>query len=138
MIDRTLWTTTESATWWGVKPGTFRDYVSKGYAPSPVDVRDPVTGSKMYDAAAVRAAFAARPGQGARTDVRPAGWYEWVDWYAANGAQATRDPWRWRHAAASAHADLHPDRHPSTLTREEVAQVWLHAEADADAPSLGE
>lgn len=64
-----LWTTTQAARHWGVKPGTYRDYVSGGYAPPPVEMRDPVTGAKLHDARAVREGFANRSGRGARTDL---------------------------------------------------------------------
>lgn len=67
-----LWTTTQAADHWGVKPATYRDYISAGYAPSPVQMRDPRTGAKLHDAGAVRDAFAKRPGRGARTDLNQA------------------------------------------------------------------
>jgi len=64
-----LWTTTQAARHWGVKPGTYRDYVSAGYAPQPVEMRDPRTGAKLYRAVDVREWHANRLGQGARTDL---------------------------------------------------------------------
>jgi hypothetical protein len=61
-----LWTTGQVAQHCGVNPGTYRDYVSRLDAPGPVDARDPVTGAKLYDAAAVKAWHANRPGKGWR------------------------------------------------------------------------
>lgn len=65
-----LWTTVQAAAHWRVSPSTYRDYISSGYAPEPVQHRDPMTGGKLHDAGAVRTAFAARPGQGHRSDLR--------------------------------------------------------------------
>lgn len=63
------WTTTQAAAHCGVKPSTYRDYVSSGYAPAPLDERDPATGAKLHDAAAVIEWHASRPGAGTRTDL---------------------------------------------------------------------
>lgn len=67
-----LWTTTQAARHWGVKPATYRDYVSAGYAPPPVGQRDPTTGAKLHSARASKAAFEARKGQGHRSDLEHA------------------------------------------------------------------
>jgi hypothetical protein len=60
------WTTTQVAEHCGVNPGTYRDYVSRRGAPGPLRERDPETGAKLYDAAAVRAWHEGRPGKGWR------------------------------------------------------------------------
>jgi hypothetical protein len=64
------WTTQQAAKWCGVQPDTYRSYVTRGYAPSALNERDPVTGAKLHDAAAVREWHAGRPGRGARTDLQ--------------------------------------------------------------------
>ena len=63
-----LWTTTQAAKHCRVNPGTYRDYVSRLGAPGPVDARDPATGAKLYEAAAVMAWHATRPGKGWRKE----------------------------------------------------------------------
>jgi hypothetical protein len=63
------WTTGQVADYLGINPGTYRDYVVRQGAPGPLRERDPDTGAKLYDAAAVRAWHANRPGKGARTDL---------------------------------------------------------------------
>jgi len=63
------WTTTQVAEYCGVNPGTYRDYVSEGRAPGPLNERDPETGAKLYDSAAVIKWHANRPGAGTRTDL---------------------------------------------------------------------
>lgn len=63
------WTTRQAAEHCGVSPATYRDYVSDGRAPAPFQDRDPATGAKLHDAAAVKSWHASRPGQGARTDL---------------------------------------------------------------------
>jgi hypothetical protein len=64
------WTTAQAAAYCGINPSTFRDYVSDGRAPQPMDERDPVTGAKLYDADAVRDWHEHRPGKGTRTDLK--------------------------------------------------------------------
>ena len=59
-----LISTAEAAALAGVRPGTCRDYVSKGLAPQPI-----VRG--FYDRAEVEEWLANRPGRGARTDLQP-------------------------------------------------------------------
>lgn len=63
------WTTAQVAEYCGVRPSTYRDYVSDGRAPGPLPERDLKTGAKLYDADAVKAWHANRPGRGARTDL---------------------------------------------------------------------
>jgi hypothetical protein len=63
------WTTAQVAEYCGVRPSTYRDYVSDGRAPGPLPERDPQSGAKLYDADAVREWHANRPGAGARTDL---------------------------------------------------------------------
>ena len=61
------WTTSQAAAHCGgVKPSTYRDYVAKLGAPAPLRERDPATGAKLYDAEAVKAWHAGRPGKGWR------------------------------------------------------------------------
>lgn len=56
-----LISTAQAARIWGVKPVTYRVYISRGYAPEPV-------GWDMHDERAVREARKLRPGRGTRTD----------------------------------------------------------------------
>lgn len=63
------WTTAQVAEWCNIRPSTYRDYVSEGRAPGPLNERDPETGAKLYDADAVKEWHANRPGAGARTDL---------------------------------------------------------------------
>lgn len=60
-----VWTTRECADYLGVKVHTFRGYVNQGDAPQPVG-RRPVGPNitDLFDAAAVRAWKASRPGRG--------------------------------------------------------------------------
>lgn len=67
---RELWTTTQAAEHCGVKPKTFNDYRQRLGAPDPVDRQPGRSGQDLYDAAAVRAWHASRPGRGARTDLQ--------------------------------------------------------------------
>lgn len=66
-MPRTKLTTAEAAAKVGVKPGTWRDYVSKGKAPKAdgrYDERTP-----WWWSTTVNRYIAARPGRGARTDM---------------------------------------------------------------------
>lgn len=67
------WTTAQAAEWCNIRPSTYRDYVSEGRAPAPLPERDPASGAKLHDAAAVRAWHASRPGAGTRTDLGQTG-----------------------------------------------------------------
>lgn len=58
----TTWTVDECAAAWGIKPSTWRYYVSTGYAPRPLPGYDPHTGRRLWDAEQVRTYQ--RPGQG--------------------------------------------------------------------------
>lgn len=62
------WTAQECARYWGVRPSTWRDYVSRDYAPQPLDGFDNQR-CRRWNPDAVKAAFALRPGRGARTDI---------------------------------------------------------------------
>lgn len=74
MAETERWTTAQAAAHCGgVNPGTYRDYVNRLNAPGPLNERDPVTGAKLYDAAAVRAWHENRLGKGwrkTRTDLK--------------------------------------------------------------------
>lgn len=59
--------TTEAARLAGIKPDTLRHYVRTGHAPAPTRFGR----SLMWDADEIRQWIATRPGQGARTDLRP-------------------------------------------------------------------
>lgn len=61
-----VWTTRECADYLGVKVHTFRGYVNQGDAPQPIDERSAGNGgtTHLFDAAAVRAWKASRPGRG--------------------------------------------------------------------------
>ncbi len=59
-------TNREAAALAGIAPGTWRDYVARGYAPTP-DGRLGVT--PWWWESTVRAWLESRPGQGARTDL---------------------------------------------------------------------
>jgi hypothetical protein len=62
------WTAQECAEHWGVEMSTWRDYVSRDYAPQPLPGFDDQR-RRRWDPAAVRKAFDERPGRGARTDI---------------------------------------------------------------------
>lgn len=62
------WTTAQVAEYLGVNPSTYRDYVADGRAPGPLRERDPDTGAKLYDAAAVKAWHESRPGRGGKVE----------------------------------------------------------------------
>jgi len=68
MAEQELWTTAQAAEHCGVRPSTYRDYVSRQGAPKHVS-RQPGRGQDLYLAEAVRAWHAKRPGRGARTDL---------------------------------------------------------------------
>lgn len=53
----------------GIKPATWRHYVHKGLAPTP-DGREEVSGHPWWWETTVDRWLAARPGRGARTDLR--------------------------------------------------------------------
>lgn len=55
------WTAAQCAQAWGVKPGTWAGYVSRGQAPAPLPEPD-AAGRKVWDAEAVRSF--PRPGSG--------------------------------------------------------------------------
>lgn len=63
------WTTRQAAEHCRVKPRTYLYYVARLGAPAAVG-RDVETGEKLFDAGAVRAWHARRPGRGARTDLQ--------------------------------------------------------------------
>lgn len=67
--ERELWTTAQAAEHCGIKPSTYRDYIHRQGAPSHVSRQPGRGGQDLYDAAAVREWHAARPRQGARTDL---------------------------------------------------------------------
>lgn len=66
MADAEEWTTREAADFLGVQVHTFRGYVNAGDAPQPVGKR--AIGhnnfTDLFDAAAIRAWKASRPGRG--------------------------------------------------------------------------
>lgn len=59
------WTVRQCAEYWGIQPGTWRDYVAKGRAPKPTEHLDQRT--PLWDAEVVRGWE--RAGQGKRTDL---------------------------------------------------------------------
>lgn len=61
-----LLTTDQAATLAGVRPGTLREYARDERAPQPQRFGR----SLMWDEGEIRAWLDARPGQGARTDLR--------------------------------------------------------------------
>lgn len=71
-IDQYM-TTQEAAAAASVQPSTWRSYVARGQAPAPATH---VGSTPLWDTAQVRAWVAARPGQGARTDLRETVTYE--------------------------------------------------------------
>jgi hypothetical protein len=62
------WTADECAAAWGIKVGTWRDYVARGYAPQPLPGYDEQR-RRRWDPEKVRDRPAKR--QGARNDLRP-------------------------------------------------------------------
>lgn len=66
------WTYDQAAAWCGVKPATYRAYIVQQDAPKGTRF-DPDTGRRLVAAGLVRAWWAGRPGQGARTDLRSRG-----------------------------------------------------------------
>lgn len=89
------WTTAQVAEYCGVRPSTYRNYVSEGRAPGPLAERDPESGAKLYDADAVKVWHASRPGPGSRTDLAPgAEPGAKPDWspVAATGLETTENP----------------------------------------------
>lgn len=66
---RLLGTVEEAAAICGCGVSTYRSYVSRQQAPKSCGF-DPETGLKLFDLDAVRAWHEARPGRGARTDLR--------------------------------------------------------------------
>lgn len=65
-----LWTTAQAAEHCGVKPKTYTYYVLRQGAPAAVSRQPGRGGQDLFDAEAVRAWHANRPGHGARTDLR--------------------------------------------------------------------
>ena len=64
MLDPELWTTNQAAEHCGIQPATWRDYVHRNGAPGPVSREPGRAGQDLYDATAVRAYQAGRPGRG--------------------------------------------------------------------------
>jgi hypothetical protein len=62
------WTAEQCAKHWGIQMSTWRDYVSRDYAPQALPGFDDQR-RRRWDPTAVRAAYAKRPGRGARTDI---------------------------------------------------------------------
>ena len=69
MAERETWTVEQCAAAWGIKPATWRDAVSDGRAPQPLDGFDNDR-KRRWDAEAVR--NFPRPGQGRRNDLSAA------------------------------------------------------------------
>lgn len=65
MDDREVWTTRQAATHCGIRPATYRDYTRTNGAPGPLEYRS-AGGELLFDAAAVRAWHAKRPGRGSQ------------------------------------------------------------------------
>lgn len=62
------WTAEQCADYWGIQMSTWRDYVSRDYAPQALPGFDEQR-RRRWDPDAVKAAFDKRPGRGARTDI---------------------------------------------------------------------
>lgn len=65
---RETWTADQCAAAWGIKPSTWRDYVSSGYAPRPLPGYDEQR-RRRWNPDEVR--NWPRPGRGKRTDLPP-------------------------------------------------------------------
>jgi hypothetical protein len=63
VVTSETWTADQCAAAWGVKVGTWRDYVARGYAPKPLPGFDEQR-RRRWDAETVRTYQ--RPGQGRR------------------------------------------------------------------------
>lgn len=65
MADREVWTTRQAAIHCGIRPATYRDYTRTNGAPGPLEYRS-AGGELLFDADAVRAWHANRPGRGSQ------------------------------------------------------------------------
>ncbi|MFJ6729336.1 hypothetical protein ACIQPQ_30990 [Streptomyces sp. NPDC091281] len=71
MTERKLWTIAEVAAHLGVRPGSARGTLSRlGVKATERQIDDRGRAYSLFDPDEVRAAQAARPGRGARTDLR--------------------------------------------------------------------
>jgi hypothetical protein len=66
MTETEMWTAAQCAEAWGVQPKTWHSYVAQGLAPKP---DEKIGRTPRWRADAARAALAARPGQGKRSDL---------------------------------------------------------------------
>lgn len=62
------WTAEQCAQHWQIQMSTWRDYVSRDYAPQPLPGFDDQR-RRRWDPDAVKESYAHRPGRGARTDI---------------------------------------------------------------------
>jgi hypothetical protein len=115
------WYVEQCAQHWGIKPSTWRDYVSDGRAPAAAG-HDPATGRKWWRPAEVRASQADREGQGARTDL--------ADGYltAPDGRRVFVSPHTIAAADLLSELTTAADR-PATVTRAQLRDRW-----DAEFP----